>query len=138
MLLEITPSCLHYIEIIAPTYYCEPIYGEAVCTIYDSAEKRYYIKAPSPLVSSANLLIFLHECAHIVLRHMEGELVSVKPIVIRPTHPSYGTYLNEVLAWAKVYRWLDQYNVYIDKDEKKDIVKYALSVAWIKLKGGKE
>ena len=121
MLLEVTPSCLDHVEIHPTDPY--HFWGEAT---YLSKSKIYFIKTPSPLETEEGLLVFLHECAHIVLKHCEMD-----PITDKPTHPLYNTYTGEIIAWAKVFRWLDHYG--IDCPSRKCIAESTLKTAWDKL-----
>lgn len=121
MLLEITPNCLSHIEIHPTNPY--HFWGEAT---YLYKDKVYVIKTSNPLETWENLLVFLHECAHIVLGHCE-----MNPITEKPAHPFHNTYAGEVMAWAKVFRWLDHYN--IDCPPRKCIAESALKTAWDKL-----
>lgn len=126
MLLKITPECVHHIEIITPPL-DGGIKGQAICSVSKNPPtKTFFIKTPPPLKSGRNLLIFLHECAHIALGHVDAD-----PNTLRPTHPHYNTYSNEIIAWAKVDRWLEQYGFVTEG--KKAFRQSALEFAWKKL-----
>lgn len=71
------------------------------------------ISSPSPLRNASSLLIFMHECAHVALKH------------IYCGRPGY---FNEIAAWALVYRWLEKYNITIQR--KKAFVLDCLKHAW--------
>lgn len=137
ILLEITPNCVDYVEIHPSEE--RRCWGQAACTISRDAitknpiSKKFYIRTPPPLESGPNLLTFLHECAHIELGHINAEpILNSIPFKIRPVHPHYNTYFLEIMAWAKVDRWLKQYNIWVDG--KKDYVLMALENAWRTLK----
>ena len=123
MLLEITPKCIHHIEILT-SLLDGGVRGLAVCRLSKNPPtKTFFIRTPPPLKSGGNLLTFLHECAHITLGHVNGD-----PDTLLPTHPHHNTYSNEIVAWAKVDRWLEQYNIVITG--KKAYVQSSLEFAW--------
>ena len=123
MLLEITPKCVHHIEILT-SLFDRKFRGQAVCRISKNPPtKTFFIRTPPPLESSKNLLVFLHECAHITLGHVNGD-----PNTLLPIHPHYNTYSNEIMAWAKVDRWLEQYDIAIKG--KRAHVQSSLEFAW--------
>jgi len=118
MLLEVTPNYLSHVEIHPTNPY--HFWGEAT---YLYKDRVYVIKTSNPLETWEGLLVFLHECAHIVLGHIEPNFITG-----RPAHPLHNTYAGEVMAWAKVFRWLDHYN--IDCSSRKCIAESALKQAW--------
>ena len=123
MVLEVIPKCVHYVEILPPSL-DGSVRGCAICSISkNSPTKIFFIRTPPPLESGKNLLIFLHECAHIALGHVDGD-----PSTLLPTHPHHNTYYSEIAAWAKVDRWLEQYSIVVEG--KKACVQYALECAW--------
>ena len=127
MMLEVIPECIHHIEIL-PSTLDGGTRGQAVCSISKNPPtKIFFIRTPSPLESKKNLLTFLHECAHITLGHVNGD-----PDTLKPIHPYYNTYSNEIVTWAKVDRWLEQYSIVIEG--KKAYVQSSLEFAWARTK----
>jgi len=72
-LLKITPKHIHHIKILPENSISWK--GSAICRVFkNSNDKLFIIHTPSPLKSIENLLIFLHECAHITLGHTNAPL----------------------------------------------------------------